>query len=157
MSGYSYQGLYGMNYRVKEKITVADLSFRVQHVIKTETDITLAQLSRNGIEVITGAASFLDAHRLRVESTRGQSEFEADVIVIAVGTRPAESPTVPINNRTIITSDQIFSLVEIPKTLLVVGGAVWLYGGEPATVVAAVVVTLVALVLISRWQKYRSD
>ena len=27
MSGYSYQGLYGMNYRVKEKITVADLSF----------------------------------------------------------------------------------------------------------------------------------
>src|SRR5205085_1052625 len=120
----SYQGLYGMNYRVKDKITVADLSFRVQHVIKTETDITLAQLSRNGIEVITGAASFLDPNRLRVESSRGQSEYEADVIVIAVGTRPAESSKVAINNRTIINSDQIFSLLEIPKTLPVVGGGV---------------------------------
>ncbi|MEO6725715.1 MAG: Si-specific NAD(P)(+) transhydrogenase, partial [Blastocatellia bacterium] len=133
----------GMNYRVKEKITVADLSFRVQHVIKTETDITMAQLSRNGIEVITGSASFLDANRLRVDSSRGQSEFEADVIVIAVGTRPAESPKVPINNRTIINSDQIFSLVEIPKTLLVVGGGV--IGVEYTSMFAALGVRVILI------------
>src|SRR5580698_5413120 len=52
LSGYEYQGIYGVNYKVKEKITMGDLGFRVQHVIKTETDITQAQLSRNGIEVI---------------------------------------------------------------------------------------------------------
>ena len=46
LSGYQYQSIYGMNYHVKEKITVADLSFRVQHVIKTEIDVTMAQLSR---------------------------------------------------------------------------------------------------------------
>src|ERR1044072_9859288 len=50
LSGYSYHGIYGMNYRVKEKITVSDLSFRVQQVIKTEIDIINAQLSRNGID-----------------------------------------------------------------------------------------------------------
>jgi NAD(P) transhydrogenase len=50
LSGYQYHGIYGMSYRVKEKITVADLSFRVQQVIKTEIDVTTAQLSRNGIE-----------------------------------------------------------------------------------------------------------
>src|SRR2546427_1463365 len=65
LSGYQYQNIYGINYRVKEKITMADLSFRVQHVIKTEIDVTLAQLSRNGIEVLTGTASFLDPHHLR--------------------------------------------------------------------------------------------
>src|ERR671937_435506 len=48
LSGYSCQNLYGMNYRVKERITVSDLSFRVQHVIKTETDVVHAQLTRNG-------------------------------------------------------------------------------------------------------------
>ena len=37
---------------------MADLAFRVQHVIKTEIDVTQAQLSRNGIEVLTGIASF---------------------------------------------------------------------------------------------------
>ena len=54
LSGYQYQGIYGVNYRVKEKITMADLSFRVQHVIKNEIDVTQAQLSRNGIDVLHG-------------------------------------------------------------------------------------------------------
>src|ERR1700756_5533310 len=52
LSGYNYQTIYGVSYRVKEKITMADLAFRVQHVIKTEIDVTQAQLSRNGIEVM---------------------------------------------------------------------------------------------------------
>ncbi len=124
LSGYQYQSIYGMNYRVKDKITVADLSFRVQHVIKTEIDVTMAQLSRNGIETLTGTASFVNPHTLRIENSRGQAEYEAEIIVIATGTRPAESSLVPLNNRTIINSDQIFSLSSIPKTLIVVGGGV---------------------------------
>src|SRR5678816_2099536 len=66
LSGYTYHGIYGMNYRVKEKITMADLSFRVQHVIKTEIDVTRAQMSRNGIELLTGCASFIDPNHIRV-------------------------------------------------------------------------------------------
>ena len=54
LSGYNYKSIYGMNYRVKEKITMADLAFRVQHVIKTEVDVTEAQLSRNNIEMLVG-------------------------------------------------------------------------------------------------------
>jgi NAD(P) transhydrogenase len=50
LSGYNYRTVYGMNYRVKEKITMADLAFRVQGVVKTEIDVTEAQLSRNGID-----------------------------------------------------------------------------------------------------------
>ena len=53
LSGFQYQGIYGTNYHVKEKITMADLGFRVNQVIKTEVDVTQAQLSRNGVEVIT--------------------------------------------------------------------------------------------------------
>ncbi len=124
LSGYNYQNIYGVNYRVKEKITMADLAFRVQHVIKTEIDVTQAQLSRNGIEVITGVASFLDPHHIRVEGSRGHSDFEAGVIIIATGTKPATSPKVPLNNRTIINSDQILLMPDIPKTMIVVGGGV---------------------------------
>ena len=50
LSGYHYQNIYGVNYRVKEKITMADLAFRVQHVIKTEIDVIQAQLARNNVE-----------------------------------------------------------------------------------------------------------
>src|SRR6516225_4390110 len=107
LSGYQYQSIYGVNYRVKEPITMGDLSFRALNVIKTEIDVTRAQLSRNSIEVLTGTASFLDPHRLQVTSTRGQTEFESDHIILAVGTKPAISPLVPFNNKTIINSDQI--------------------------------------------------
>ncbi|HKS97202.1 MAG TPA: Si-specific NAD(P)(+) transhydrogenase [Terriglobia bacterium] len=124
LSGYNYQNIYGVNYRVKEKITMADLSFRVQHVIKTEIDVVQAQLSRNGIDVMTGVASFLDAHHVRAVNSRGQSDFEAEIIVIAAGTKPAVSPKVPFNNRTIINSDQILDMPEVPKTMIVVGGGV---------------------------------
>ena len=124
LSGFHYQSIYGVNYRVKEQITMADLSFRAQHVIKTEIDVIRAQLSRNGIEVVTGIASFVDPHHIRVVGARGQTELEASNIIIAVGTKPAESPLVPFNNRNIINSDQILQMPEIPKTMIVVGGGV---------------------------------
>src|SRR5271169_3938902 len=71
LSGYNYRSIYGMNYRVKEKITMSDLAFRVQHVIKTEIDVTEAQLSRNGVDVMTGLASFEDATHVRVVGMNG--------------------------------------------------------------------------------------
>jgi NAD(P) transhydrogenase len=124
LSGYNYRSIYGMNYRVKEKITMSDLAFRVQHVIKTEIDVTEAQLSRNGVDVITGVASFVDDHHIHIETLAGSSTLEAEHIVIAVGTKPANSARVPINGRTIINSDQILELQTLPKTLIVVGGGV---------------------------------
>jgi len=51
----------------------------------------------------------------------------------------------------------IRTLVSSFIALLIVGGAVWLYEGDPATVITAVVATVVALVLISRWRKSRTD
>src|SRR6195256_384052 len=70
LSGFYYQNIYGINYRVKEKITMADLLFRVQHVIKTEVDVTQAQLSRNGIDLISGVAQFTDPNHIHVISAR---------------------------------------------------------------------------------------
>jgi NAD(P) transhydrogenase len=124
LSGFYYQNIYGVNYRVKEQITMADLSFRAQHVIKTEIDVIRAQLSRNGIEIFTGTASFLDPCHIRVVGLRNQSEYEAANTIIATGAKAATSALVPFNNRTIINSDQILGMPQIPKTLIVVGGGV---------------------------------
>ena len=124
LSGFQYHGIYGVNYRVKDKITMADLGFRVTQVIKTEVDVTQAQLTRNGVEVMIGRASFLSATQVRVENSRGQSDLEAPIIIIGTGTKPAVSSTVPVNGRTIVNSDQIMQIPDIPKTLIVVGGGV---------------------------------
>jgi NAD(P) transhydrogenase len=124
LSGFQFPGIYGSNYRVKDKITIADLNFRASQVIKTEVDVTQAQLSRNGVSVIMAKASFLDATHVRIENSRGQADLEAPLILIATGTKPAVSPLVPLNGRNIINSDQILSIPEVPKTFIVVGGGV---------------------------------
>ena len=124
LSGYNYRSIYGLNYRVKEKITMADLAFRVQAVIKTEVDVTEAQLSRNGIDIVHGVAHFTGPNQIRVEGATGDATVDADKIILAVGTRPASTPKVPINGRTIVNSDQVLDLPTLPRSLIVVGGGV---------------------------------
>jgi NAD(P) transhydrogenase len=124
LSGYNYKSIYGMNYRVKERITMADLAFRVQHVIKTEIDVTDAQLSRNNVEVLTGTASFEDATHVKVTNSRGANVIEGKNVIIATGTKPACSAKVPINGTTIVNSDQVLNLPNLPKTMIIVGGGV---------------------------------
>ncbi len=124
LSGYSYHSVYGLHYRVKDKITMADLAFRVQHVIKTEIDVTQAQLSRNNVDLLFGVASFVDPTHIKVENSRGAQVYETDTVIIATGTKPAVSDKVPLNGSTIINSDQVLDIPNIPKTLIVVGGGV---------------------------------
>ena len=124
LSGFTYQGIYGLNHHVKDKITMGDLGFRVNQVIKTEVDVIRGQLEHNGVDVLIGVGSFLDPTHVRVTSSTGQADVTAPNILIATGTKPAVSSMVPINGRTIINSDQILDMPEIPKTLIVVGGGV---------------------------------
>jgi NAD(P) transhydrogenase len=135
LSGYNYQNIYGVSYRVKEKISMADLAFRVQHVIKTEIDVTTAQLSRNGIEVLTGVASFKSPTTILIAGARGTNEITGDKVVIGTGTKPAASSKVKINGINIINSDQVLEMPNLPKTLIVVGGGV--IGVEYACMFAA--------------------
>jgi len=69
-------------------------------------------------------AHFVDPHQVRVEGPQTDATLEADRIIIAVGTKPAVSAKVPINGRSIVNSDQILDIPELPRTLIVVGGGV---------------------------------
>jgi NAD(P) transhydrogenase len=124
LSGFYSKNFYGSNHNIQENVTMADLNFRVQHVIENEVAVTQDQLKRNGVDVIHGFGKFIDAHHLRVENGNGYSELEGQFFVVATGTKPASNPKVPINGRTIINSDQILTMPQIPRTLIVVGGGV---------------------------------
>jgi len=124
LSGFYYQNFYGANYRVKETVTMADLNYRIQRVIESEVSVIQAQLQRNGVDLLHGIGSFLDAHRIQVENGDGRNELEAANVLIATGTKPAVNAKVPVNGKTIIDSDQILNMTQIPKTLIVVGGGV---------------------------------
>ncbi len=124
LSGFYSKNFYGANRGAAATITMADVIFRIQRVVENEVGVTQDQLKRNGVDVIHGTGKFIDAHHLRVENGNGFAEFESAYIVIATGTKPAANPKVPINGRNIIDSDQILSMPQIPRTLIVVGGGV---------------------------------
>ena len=124
LSGFYYQNFYGANNHGKEIVTMADLNYRVHRVIENEVAVIQDQLQRNGVELMHGAGSFVDAHHVMVENGGGRNELEGANILIATGTKPAINAKVPVNGRTIIDSDQILNMTQIPKTLIVVGGGV---------------------------------
>jgi NAD(P) transhydrogenase len=86
-----------MSYAVKRDITMDDLRLRTSHVIKTETEVFRAQLQRNHVDLLTGAGSFLDDHRLLVDNGVRKEVCSAELVVIATGTSPAHSDRIPLD------------------------------------------------------------
>jgi dihydrolipoamide dehydrogenase len=88
----------------------------------------LAQMAKaRKVEVISGEATFIDAHRLRVADTT----VSFDAVIIAVGSRPVSLPFIPEDPR-VIDSTGALSPADIPRRLLVIGGGI--IGLEMATV-----------------------
>src|SRR5919201_7069906 len=87
LSGYRLHSLYGASYTVKQNITMEDLLFRTDHVVRNEIDVTRHQLIRNRVELLTGDAAFSDPHTLRISDVVGHGirEVTAARVVLAVG------------------------------------------------------------------------
>ena len=124
LSGFYDQSFYGANRQSKDQVTMADLNFRVQRVVENEVSVIQDQLKRNGVDLIHGLGKFMNAHHIRVENNNGFSDLEGEYVVLATGTKPAANPKVAINGRNIINSDQILTMPQVPRTLIVVGGGV---------------------------------
>ncbi|MCX2711354.1 MULTISPECIES: Si-specific NAD(P)(+) transhydrogenase [unclassified Mycolicibacterium] len=137
LTGMSQRELYGASYRVKEKITPADLLARTQHVIGKEIDVVRSQLMRNRVELYVGHGRFVDEHTLLVDDP-GRAEritIRGANIVIATGTKPARPSGVEFDENRVLDSDGILDLKAIPTSMVVVGAGV--IGIEYASMFAA--------------------
>ncbi|MCX6606062.1 MAG: Si-specific NAD(P)(+) transhydrogenase [Acidobacteria bacterium] len=126
LSGYRERGFYGSSYSVKQHITMQDLLFRTTHVISHEQDVSRNQLQRNGVEMLSGTASFVNANTLRVLSVdgHGHQDISTEKIVVAVGTTATRGDDIDFDGTQIFTSDEILSLDHLPKTMAIVGAGV---------------------------------
>src|SRR5215207_5299662 len=65
-SGLRQRGLYGIDYSLREGLTVKDFMYRERAVVEQERGIIQRNLDRHEIVVIPGVASLPDAHTVRV-------------------------------------------------------------------------------------------
>jgi NAD(P) transhydrogenase len=135
LTGLSQRELYGQSYRVKDEITVQDLSARTRHVVGREVDVILHQLARNHVTLMAGTARFVDPHTIGIAGGPVERRVTAANVVIATGTRPARPDTVAFDDKTVLDSDAMHSLERIPSSMVVVGAGV--VGLEYASMFAA--------------------
>jgi NAD(P) transhydrogenase len=124
LSGVRQRVFYGRDYTVKEEIAINDLSQRVRTVMGRELEVIRAQLKRNHITTVHGSARFIDPHSIEVETGDGAALLRGEHVLIACGTRPAASPTEPLDGQRIFDSDQILDAEKLPRELIVVGAGV---------------------------------
>jgi dihydrolipoamide dehydrogenase len=73
--------------------------------------------TRYGERLLQGHARFVDIAKLDVEGTR----IEAKTIIIANGSRPRMKPEWAALGERVLTSDELFEIEELPKSLAVIG------------------------------------
>jgi len=78
-----------------------------------------------GITLKKGRGFLVSPKEIVVTSKNGsQEKVEADTIIIATGSRPAQIPLSPFDGNKILSSDDALNLTGIPKSLLIIGAGV---------------------------------
>lgn len=140
LTAINERSLYGDSYAIKHDITMADLLYRSNHVVRNEVAVVHNQMRRNDVTTFFGYARFTSPNSIRVtRSDRGaedSSEIFASNFLIAVGTDPARPAHVPFTPDRVIDSNQLLELKHLPRSIIIVGGGV--IGTEYACMLQAV-------------------
>ncbi|HMK92714.1 MAG TPA: FAD-dependent oxidoreductase, partial [Thermoleophilia bacterium] len=124
-SGLRQRGLYGIDYTIKQGITVRDFMFREQEVVKTLRGIIGTNMEHHRVEVVRGAARFVGPHQVTVTAADGgESTLEAPFLLIATGSYPNWPDGVATDPARLYDSDTILKMDAIPRSLAVVGAGV---------------------------------
>lgn len=75
---------------------------------------------KNGIRHVDAPAQFTSAHTVKA----GETEFEAENIIIATGSKVRDIPAFPIDGKQIIGSDEALFPEKLPKSIAIIGGGV---------------------------------
>ena len=126
LTGYREREVYGESFTVKQDIKMHDLLVRTSHVMTNEVDVIRHQLMRNGVELITAEASFVDPHtiQLRDNDGKGGREVSAANVMIACGSSATKDEHIPFDGKRVFLSDDILSLDNLPRSMSIIGAGV---------------------------------
>ena len=136
LTGFNERSFYGQDYRLRERISSEEIASRVRMIVTRETNLVRSQFNRNRVAELDGTARFLDPHTLEIASSGGRTTIvRGDYVLIACGTRPAQSPSIPIDGKHIVDTDRLPELSDLPHEIIIIGGGI--IGLEYASMFAA--------------------
>jgi NAD(P)H dehydrogenase (quinone) len=93
---------------------------RVRSLARAQSADVASRLSAEGIKVISGTARLAGPHRV----VAGDTEIEADAVLIATGAEPRILPGSEPDGERVLTWRQLYDLDKLPEELIVVGSGV---------------------------------
>ncbi len=79
----------------------------------------------NGVRVLEGTGSLVDAHHVLVKKNDGSEEtVEADEIILATGSVATVPRMFPYDGKIFVSSDEVLSFETPPESIVIVGGGV---------------------------------
>ena len=80
---------------------------------------------KRGVNLVNGFGRLVDKNTVEVTKEDGSKEMIiADKIILANGSVPIVPPMFPYDGKTVITSDEVLGLTQLPESMLIVGGGV---------------------------------
>jgi NAD(P) transhydrogenase len=123
-SGLGQRGLYGIDYSLKENLTVHDFMHHEREVVEMERRRILKNLELHKIEYVQGRAAFEDGHTVVIANGAGTRKLRGEVILIATGSKPHRPSEISFDDVHTFDSDTFLQMERIPKSLAVIGGGV---------------------------------
>jgi dihydrolipoamide dehydrogenase len=103
---------------------------------------------KNKIAVFKGQGRLEGARSVVVQGEQGETKVQTKNVILATGSRPRSLPFLQLDGKSIVSSDEILQLQEMPKSLIVIGaGAV---GIEFASVFARFGVPVTVIEMLPR-------
>ena len=124
LSGLRQRGLYGLDYSLRDGLSIRDFMYRKGKVVEAQWKLIQRNFDRHDVDVVYGSASLADAHTVVVRSSQGERRLTADVILIATGSSPYHPVGIPFDHPRVLDSDTVLKLDFLPRSMVVVGGGV---------------------------------
>lgn len=112
---------YGIKSNI-ENINFADIVAKKNKLVENLVKGVERLLKTNNVEIIKGEASFKDKNTLKIKTAEGETEIQAEKIVIATGSDCKAVPGTEFDHQKYISSTDALNLTELPKNMLVIGG-----------------------------------
>jgi dihydrolipoamide dehydrogenase len=120
---------HGADVGVAAREVRLELSGAMKHkekVVRQSSNGVAYLMKKNRVEVVNGFGRIAGSGRVSVAAADGsETIYSAKNIIVATGSAPRSLPGIEIDHQTILSSDSILEVTEIPKSLIVIGsGAV---------------------------------
>ena len=136
LTGFRQRDVYGLSAAAPPEIVLTTIAERTRNVCALLQRVVAADLARNHVDYLQGAARLGPGRTVRVTTPDGTHQtLTADVVLIATGSRPLRPANIPFEDPDVCDSEQIFTLGRVPSDLFIVGGGA--VGVEFATIFAA--------------------